>query len=66
MPSLYLSSDIKTVKALAATRSGASQGYRRENVEERGARLAQLVLKRWPIICEKPETKAAFAAAEHV
>ncbi|MDN8001393.1 DUF262 domain-containing HNH endonuclease family protein [Burkholderia multivorans] len=64
LPSLYLSSGIKTVKALAATRSGASQGYRRENIEERGAQLAQLLLKRWPITCERPETKVTAAAAE--
>jgi hypothetical protein len=64
LPSLYLSSDIKTVRALAATRSGAIQGYRRENIEERGARLAQLMLKRWPIDCKKPETEGASAVAE--
>ncbi|WP_459190548.1 DUF262 domain-containing protein [Ralstonia pseudosolanacearum] len=50
--SLYLSSGIKTVKALAATRSGATQGYRRENIEERGQRLAALLLKRWPLVKE--------------
>ncbi|WP_175995048.1 HNH endonuclease family protein [Burkholderia vietnamiensis] len=64
LPSLYLTSGIKTVKALAATRSGAIQGYRRENIEERGAQLAQLLLERWPITRENPETKVASAAEQ--
>lgn len=50
LPSLYLSSGIKTVKALAAKRSRATQGYRRENIEERGQQLAELLLKRWPVV----------------
>ncbi|CAN0622808.1 protein of unknown function [Burkholderia multivorans] len=37
-------------KALAAKRGGASQGYRRENVEERGQQLAEVLLERWPIV----------------
>lgn len=65
LPSLYLSSGIKTVKALAATRSGATQGYRRENIEERGQQLAKLLLKRWPIVKVAPPLvdEAAAAAA---
>ncbi|KXU87118.1 hypothetical protein CR51_35885 [Caballeronia megalochromosomata] len=50
LPSLYLASRIKMVKALAAKRSGATQGYRREGIEERGQQLAELLLKRWPIV----------------
>jgi len=65
-PSLYLSSGMKTVKALAATRSGLSQGYRRENIEERGARLARQLQKRWPIYSATLNMKGAAEAAEQV
>jgi hypothetical protein len=47
--SLYLSSGMKTVRALAATRNGATQGYRRDDIEERGQQLVELLLKRWPL-----------------
>lgn len=63
-PVLYLSSGIKTVKALAATRSGASQGYRRENIEERAEGLAQLLLDRWPIAHEPEAMVCEPVAAE--
>jgi hypothetical protein len=64
LPSLYLSSGVKTIKALAATPSGAIQGYRRENIKERGARLARLMLKRWPIECKKPEMEGLSEVTE--
>jgi uncharacterized protein with ParB-like and HNH nuclease domain len=52
--SLYLSSAIKRVKALAATRNGAIQGYRRENIEERSKQLTMLFLNRWPLLKPVP------------
>lgn len=50
-PNLYLSSNLKAVKGLAAQRAGAIHGFRREDVDVRGNRLCQFALKRWPIVC---------------
>ena len=49
-PNLYLRSDLKVVKSLAAQRNGASQGFRRENIEMRGGTLSDLLLQQWPIV----------------
>ena len=64
LPSLYLSSGVKTVKALAAKRGGASHGYRRENIDQRSQQLAQLILKRWYLHSMKPDTDGAATQAE--
>lgn len=48
-PNLYLSSELVSVRSLAAQFAGQIQGFRRTSIDSRAKRLAELIVGRWPI-----------------
>ncbi len=48
-PNLYLSSELVSVRSLAAQFAGQIQGFRRTSIDSRAKGLAELIVNRWPI-----------------
>jgi hypothetical protein len=60
-PNLYHSSKLCAVTALAAAHMGAASAFSRPSIRNRASRLADIVVKRWPI--ELPLTQKDAAEA---